>query len=115
MGYTKIEFAGHSDDLVDVTRTVFSDQEGPGTERKETEYAVSPKHSYAGMFGVKVEASLFKVHVIYDGCWSFSVGPWDEGCSFPSVEITHIKNHEYSWGLQIITDDVQARVFWLED
>lgn len=89
-------FYGASDDLIEIEGVKGADEFGPSTDRQP----------YMASFNL---SGKMRVHVIYDGCWSFAIGLVNEGIPLPDwpVRITQHDDPFYSMHLEIdVPDDI---------
>jgi hypothetical protein len=100
----KIEFYGHSDDCIEIRRDGKNFEEiggyipGDGCYSKALEV-----RSIGGARGVRI-------HVIWDGCWSFAVGQLEEDRGLPGWSFRVELEHGYSTRLVIETGEEMVEV-----
>lgn len=95
-----IKFYGESDDLIEVEGDI-------------------PRCDEYGQFGDKLKSPFVirseqgnaKVYPIYDGCWMFAVGHFDEDIPLPFYAIITGKQHEFSMYVELTMPD-DAVVEW---
>lgn len=90
-----ILFYGASDDLLEI-------EEVGGLREELNIYQDLPYMGYIDLNG------KLKIHVIYDGCWSFSVGQNDEEDEIPSnwmISVCATTKVKYSTGIVIQADE----------
>lgn len=110
----KVRISGGSDDIVSLDFDNGRSDEiylKSDTGRKEVGYDVMPLKvmSIGGARGCTV-------YVIYDGCWSFSVGQLEEGRSLPNGwQFTVANEHAYSSSLTIEADEDLLVTYLKED
>lgn len=91
-----VEFYGHSDDCIeiDVDGKSYDEISGYISNDKSIHSKTLLVTTIGGSSGVKV-------HVLYDGTWSFAVSQLDDGRSLPEWTFTVRQEHEYSTRLSI--------------
>ncbi len=94
----KIDFYGHSDDLIEIRID--------GKDRHEIDGYIADSSNYSRALEVRTIGGALgvRVHAIYDGCWSFAVGQLEDGRSLPSGwTFALAQEHPYSTRLSIDT------------
>lgn len=108
----RIEFSGHSDDIVSYKVT------GTGEPHSDEIGAYNPNdhiHSKTIRVATIGGSQGVDIHALYDGTWSFAVSLLDEGRPLPSWSFAVDRAHEYSLRLTIDTGDDLVTVEAAED
>lgn len=96
----KIAFYGHSDDCIEIDIN--------GKHRDEVGGYIKGDGNYSRALEVRTigGAQGVRVHVIYDGCWSFAVGQLEDGRSLPhGWSFAIAQEHPCSTRLTVDTGD----------
>lgn len=99
----KIEFSGHSDDIVMFKAGKVSDEIGAYHSDDGLHARTLRVATIGGSQGVDV-------HAVYDGTWSFAVGLIEEGRSLPKWTYSIEVEHAYSTRLIIDTGEDMVTV-----
>ena len=96
----KAQFYGSSDDLIEISGVKGGD-----------EYTISSDETNGKTITSFNLGGQMRIHVIYDGCWSFAVGQVDEDIKLPDwpIRISQSKENGYSTCLEIdVPDNVKV-------